>query len=71
MDSDVRDEVSGVTGNAGSALRDRVGPQIEQARETLLAWNQRALALMRENPGAALLCAVGLGFAIGRLASRR
>ena len=71
MDGDVRDDVSDVTGDRGSALQDRIGPQLEQVRETLLAWNQRALGLIRENPGAALLCAVGLGFAIGRLASRR
>ncbi len=71
MDGEVRGEVGGAAGGVVDAAEERLEPAIERARETLSAWNQRALQLMRESPGTALLCAAGLGFLIGRLASRR
>lgn len=52
-------------------LEDRIGPQLEQVRTNLEVWNQKALRLMRERPGTCLLCAVGIGFLVGRIASRR
>jgi len=71
MDNGTQSEAAGAAGDVASKLEERFGPPLEQARERLLAYNQRAVRLMRENPGTALLCAVGLGFLIGRLASRR
>jgi ElaB/YqjD/DUF883 family membrane-anchored ribosome-binding protein len=58
-------------GERVAALEERIGPQLEQVRTTLEVWNQRALRVMRERPGTCLLCAVGIGFLVGRLASRR
>lgn len=72
MDGEVRgEEMGGTAGGAVSGAEEGLEPRIERAKEALSAWNQRALRLMRENPGTALLCAAGLGFLIGRLASRR
>ncbi len=65
------EEQASAVGNAIAALEERLGPQIEQVRETLSGFNEKALKVMRERPGTCLLCAVGFGFLIGRLASRR
>lgn len=58
-------------GNGADALEENLEAQLEQVRYALGAWNQKALQVMREYPGTCLLCAVGAGFLIGRLASRR
>jgi ElaB/YqjD/DUF883 family membrane-anchored ribosome-binding protein len=71
MDGEVRGEVGGAAESAISGAAEPLEPRIERAREALAAWSQRAQRLVRENPGAALVCAAGLGFMIGRLASRR
>lgn len=52
-------------------LQERVGPQIEQAKEKLEVWNQQAMKVMRERPGTCLIVAIGAGFLIGRMVSRR
>jgi ElaB/YqjD/DUF883 family membrane-anchored ribosome-binding protein len=57
--------------DAAAEIEERVRPQIEQVRETLGDWKQRALKLMKERPGTSLLLAVGAGFLVGRLVSRR
>jgi ElaB/YqjD/DUF883 family membrane-anchored ribosome-binding protein len=48
-------------------LEDRVA----EVRERLDAANDRAVHFIQENPGLAILGAVGVGYLIGRLASRR
>ena len=58
-------------GDAMAALEERIGPQISQVRDVVVSLNQKALKVMREYPGLCLLGAVGAGFLIGRLASRR
>lgn len=58
-------------GDGAAELEQRLGAQVEQVRYAVSAWNQKALHIMREYPGTCLLCAVGAGFLIGRLASRR
>ncbi|HCF58988.1 MAG TPA: hypothetical protein DFS52_13480 [Myxococcales bacterium] len=58
-------------GDGAAELEQRLGAQVEQVRYAVSAWNQKALSVMREYPGTCLLCAVGAGFLIGRLASRR
>ncbi len=57
--------------SAMEALEQRLGPQLEQVRQTMDQLNQRARQVVRERPGTSLLLAVGVGFLIGRLASRR
>ena len=52
-------------------LQERLGPQLEQARQNLSDLNRRVTAFIRENPGTCLLGAVALGFIVGKLASRR
>lgn len=48
-------------------LEDRVA----EVRERLDVANDRAVSFIQENPGLAILGAVGVGYLIGRLASRR
>lgn len=43
----------------------------EDRAQALQAWNRRASTFVRENPGTALLCAVAVGFLVGKIASRR
>jgi len=52
------------------ALPYSVGPQLTDARASLVAFNKKALAFIRQNPGTCLLGAVALGFGVGHLASR-
>lgn len=52
-------------------LAERVGPQIDQARENLTQMNHRAITFIRQNPGTCLLGALAFGFIVGKIASRR
>jgi len=52
-------------------LEERLSPKIEEAKEQLAQVNTRLKGFIRENPGTTLLCAVGVGYVIGKLASRR
>lgn len=53
------------------SLQERMGPQLEQMKDNLEQLNQKAIRLMREQPGLCLLGAVAAGYVIGRLVSRR
>ena len=67
-------DAAGQQSQARKALSDleaRLGPQLEVVRDRLEELNARALETLRAYPGTCLLCAVGVGFLIGRLASRR
>ena len=61
---------SGARG-ALSDLEERLAPQLELVRDRLATFNERAVGFMRAYPGTCLVCAVGVGFLLGRLASRR
>lgn len=52
-------------------LAERVGPQIEQARENLTELNTRVTSFIRQNPGTCLIGALAFGFIVGKIASRR
>lgn len=59
---------------AGGTMRDleeRFAPKIEEAKQQLSAFNEKAKGFIREHPGTSLLAAAGLGYLIGKLASRR
>lgn len=63
---------------AGAALTDQLEARYHElesrladARQRLDAANDRAVHFIQENPGLAILGAVGVGYLIGRLASRR
>jgi hypothetical protein len=58
-------------GDAVRDLEDRFAPRIEEAKEQLNLVNIRVQGFIRQNPGTSLLCAVGLGYLIGKLASRK
>ena len=58
-------------GDAVRDLEERFAPRIEEAKEQLSQVNVRLKGFIRENPGTTLLCAAGLGYLIGRLASRK
>lgn len=53
------------------ALEARLGPQLEQARASLSDLNHRVSGFIRERPGTSLLIALGAGYLVGRLVSRR
>ena len=58
----------------GDAVRDleaRFAPRIEEAKEQLNLVNVRVKGFIRQNPGTTLLCALGVGYLIGKLASRK
>jgi ElaB/YqjD/DUF883 family membrane-anchored ribosome-binding protein len=62
-----------VTQNLTEKIEDaqaRIAPQIEEARQSLNEINERTTSWIRQNPGTALLAAVGLGFLVGKIASR-
>jgi ElaB/YqjD/DUF883 family membrane-anchored ribosome-binding protein len=52
-------------------LQDRLGPQLQQAQEQLMEFNERAKDFIRKNPGTTLLGAAAIGFLIGKWASRK
>lgn len=63
-------DMSGVRSTL-SDLEERIGPHLERVRDRLSTFNAQALQTMRAYPGTCLLCAVGVGFLLGRIASRR
>jgi ElaB/YqjD/DUF883 family membrane-anchored ribosome-binding protein len=58
-------------GDAVRDLEERFAPRIEEAKEQFNQLNVRVKGFIRENPGTTLLCAVGVGYLIGKLASRK
>ena len=64
------DEASNPTVILGD-VSERLAPKIEEAQAQLAAVNNRVKGLIRAYPGATLLGVAGLGFIIGRLASRK
>jgi ElaB/YqjD/DUF883 family membrane-anchored ribosome-binding protein len=52
-------------------LEERLGPQLEEAKEQLGKLNTRVKGFIVKNPGACLLGAVAVGYLVGRLASRK
>jgi ElaB/YqjD/DUF883 family membrane-anchored ribosome-binding protein len=66
----VREEAPYI-GEALHDLEDRFAPKIEEAKQQLNAINGKVKGFIRENPGTTLLAAVGIGYLIGRMASRR
>ncbi|MDR0966756.1 MAG: hypothetical protein LBM75_09730 [Myxococcales bacterium] len=53
------------------AIEERVQAGIELARTQLATLNERTTDLMRAHPGATILVAIGAGYLVGRLASRK
>jgi hypothetical protein len=54
-----------------SALGERIGPQVEEAKRRLRSLNGEATRVIKEHPAACLLAALGLGYLIARLARRQ
>ncbi len=52
-------------------VSERLAPKLEEAQAQLAAVNNRVKGFIRAYPGATLLGVAGLGFIIGRLASRK
>ncbi len=52
-------------------VAERLGPQLDQARQGLADLNGKITTFIRQNPGMCLLGAVALGFVVGKIASRR
>lgn len=52
-------------------FEERMQAGVDVARARLATLNERTTAMMRAHPGATILVALGMGYLIGRLASRR
>ncbi len=52
-------------------VQARLAPQIDEARQNLADFNERAVRFIKERPGTALLGALAFGFIVGKLVSRR
>ncbi|MBX5481156.1 MAG: hypothetical protein IRZ16_04800 [Myxococcaceae bacterium] len=52
-------------------LQEKLGPQLDLARQNLSELNRKVTTFIRENPGTCLLGALAVGFIIGKIASRR
>ena len=52
-------------------VSERLAPKLEEAHEQLLAFSDRVKGMIREYPGAVVLGAVGVGFVVGKLVSRK
>ena len=50
---------------------DRLQPQIDEAKQRLEDANGRITAFVQEHPGACLVGAIALGYAIARIARRQ
>jgi ElaB/YqjD/DUF883 family membrane-anchored ribosome-binding protein len=53
--------------NALDDLGAQIGPQIDELRERIDEYSDRAAHFIRTRPGTSLLIAVGAGYLIGRL----
>ncbi len=56
--------------NAARSLKERVGPQLAQARRRFTDANERVIDFIKERPGTCLLGALAVGWIIGRIARR-
>ncbi|HLL53088.1 MAG TPA: hypothetical protein VK447_06045 [Myxococcaceae bacterium] len=52
-------------------MQARLAPQIDEARQNLMDFNDRAIRFIKERPGTCLLGALAFGFIVGKIASRR
>lgn len=52
-------------------VQERLGPQLEEAKQGLSELNTRITSFVRERPGLCLLGALAFGYVVGRIASRR
>lgn len=52
-------------------MQERLGPQLEEAKQGLSELNTRIKSFVRERPGLCLLGALAFGYVVGRIASRR
>ena len=56
--------------DAANELVDRLRPRLEEAKGHLESLNARVSGFVKEHPGACLLAAVALGYAVARVARR-
>ena len=54
----------------GRDIQERLGAPIETVRESLSTFNEEAVRVIKERPGACLIGALALGFVVGRIVSR-
>ena len=69
-----REKVSDQVANSANEVERRVQDVVERvddAREALSGWADRARRVVRKNPGAAIAGAFALGFGLAMLARRR
>lgn len=52
-------------------FEEKMQAGVDVARARLTTLNERTTAMMRSHPGATILIALGMGYLVGRMASRR
>ncbi len=53
------------------SIEEKMQAGMDVARERLATLSERTTAMMRAHPGATILIALGMGYLVGRMASRR
>jgi ElaB/YqjD/DUF883 family membrane-anchored ribosome-binding protein len=71
METQTQSSAPDVADDPLAAAKERLGPRLDEAREQLDALNLRVQTYVKENPGKALLGALAVGFAVGRLVSKK
>jgi len=51
-------------------MQERLNPQLDEARQSLMDFNERAVQFIKERPGTCLLGALAVGFIVGKIVSR-
>ena len=51
-------------------MQQRIAPQLDEARQNLMDFNERAVRFIKERPGTALIGALAFGFVVGKIVSR-
>lgn len=74
LEEKVETELGAKVADVKNQLVDRYrefDEQYETSRDKAYAINNRAIEFIQENPAVAIVAAVGVGYVVGRLASRR
>ena len=74
MEEKVESELGAKAHDLKDQLVDRYrefDDRYESTRDKAYAINNRAIEFIQENPAASIIAAVGIGYLVGRLASRR
>jgi len=67
---DTADDIRAAAAERATQFRDAAAPHVEEARETVNDLLKEGERYVRENPGRAVLTALGVGFVLGAILKR-